>query len=124
VPPIARVGLTEQRARQLYGPGIRVFHSPLKNSIARVMTGESTGFCKIVVRDNGKILGAHFVGPGTEEAIGSIALAMREDLGLDSLDASLYPFPSVSETIAALAARSPRRRSPLARQLARFRKLD
>jgi mercuric reductase len=98
-PAIARVGLTETQARQQYGERIQILPVPWKQSITLTMTGETTGFGKIIVTENEKILGACLIGSGGKEAIGSIALAMRENLPISSLNSSIYPFASLSEII-------------------------
>ncbi|MEG3439591.1 FAD-dependent oxidoreductase [Pannus brasiliensis CCIBt3594] len=123
-PPIARVGLTEKQARQKYGDRIKVITYPLKNSIALTMTGEDTGFCKIIVLENGKILGARWIGWGGEEAIGSIALAMRENIKIDALNLSIYPFATVSEIIGEIGDRFHRRKSWLDRLIDWLKNLD
>jgi mercuric reductase len=107
-PALARVGLTETQARQQYGERIQILPVPLQQSIALTMTGETTGFGKIIVTENGKILGACLIGSAVAEVIGSIALAMRENLPISSLNSSIYPFASLSEIIGAIGDSFPR----------------
>lgn len=120
-PPIARVGLNEMRARQRYGDSFKILSSPVKHSIAFTLTSESTGFYKILVREDGKILGASFIGSGAEEAIAPIALAINENLPISSLRSALYPFATRSAIIGEIGDSFPRRRSWLDRLRELFR---
>jgi hypothetical protein len=58
------------------------------------MLDRTTGFCQLIVRGNGEILGAQIVGAGAGELIGSIAQLMHDKVKLDRiLD---VPFPSLT----------------------------
>lgn len=102
-PQLARVGLTETQARRRYGKDVFVARQYFKTLDKAQLLGETTGFCKIVGRQNGEILGASIVGPEASEMIGAIALAIRHKIkvqfspfGLNSLHAD---FPHVSPTL-------------------------
>jgi pyruvate/2-oxoglutarate dehydrogenase complex dihydrolipoamide dehydrogenase (E3) component len=79
-PPLARVGLTEAQARRRYGKDVLVVRQYFKVLDKAQLLGETTGFCKLVVRQNGEILGASIVGAQASESIGEIALAIRRKL--------------------------------------------
>jgi pyruvate/2-oxoglutarate dehydrogenase complex dihydrolipoamide dehydrogenase (E3) component len=78
-PEFAQVGFTEAQARKIYSD-IRILRQPWQTLEKAAMQSETTGFCQIIVRRNGVILGAQMVGLGASEAIASIALAMRSKL--------------------------------------------
>ena len=102
-PQLARVGLTEAQARQRYGKDVFVVRQYFKTLNKAQLLGETTGFCKIVGRDNGEIVGASIVGPNASELIGAIALCVRQKIKLSASPfgiASLHAdFPQVSPTL-------------------------
>jgi pyruvate/2-oxoglutarate dehydrogenase complex dihydrolipoamide dehydrogenase (E3) component len=63
------------------------------------------GLIKIIARSNGTILGASIVGERAGETITEIALAMRNDLKLSDLAATIHPYPTYSTGIQLLATK-------------------
>jgi pyruvate/2-oxoglutarate dehydrogenase complex dihydrolipoamide dehydrogenase (E3) component len=102
-PQLARVGLTEEQARHRYGKDVFVARQHFKTVDKAQLLGDTTGFCKIVGRQNGEILGASIVGPEASELIGAIALAIRHKIKLGASPlklASLHAdFPHISLTL-------------------------
>ncbi len=106
-PQLARVGLTEAQARKRYGKDVFVVRQYFKTLSKAQLTGETTGFCKLVGRQNGEILGASIVGPEASEVIGAIALLIRQKMkvnaspfGIASLHTDLpYLSPTFSEIL-------------------------
>jgi pyruvate/2-oxoglutarate dehydrogenase complex dihydrolipoamide dehydrogenase (E3) component len=98
-PQLARVGLTEAQAKQRYGNEVIVLREPLKRSAKAQLQDETTGFCKLITKQNGEILGAHIVGAQASEWIGAIALAMQQRIRIDAI--ARYPtvFPSFAEVL-------------------------
>ncbi len=104
-PPLARVGLTEAQARRSYGRDVLVLRHNFKTVAAAQLRDEITGVCKLIVRRNGKILGAAVVGSEAGELINPIALAIAQQLKVDAI-ASLAPvYPSSSEILQQIAAK-------------------
>lgn len=95
-PQLARVGLTEAQARLRYGKDVFVVRQYFKSLDKAQLMGETTGFCKLVGRQNGEILGASIVGSDASEAIAAIALAIRHKMTVNAI-ANL---PQVSPTFA------------------------
>jgi pyruvate/2-oxoglutarate dehydrogenase complex dihydrolipoamide dehydrogenase (E3) component len=85
-PEFAWVGMTESQATNEYGKDVIVLRQPFYSTLKAQIAEEFTGLCKIIVRRNGQILGAHIVGTNARELITTIALAMQENLGIQSLD--------------------------------------
>ncbi len=84
-PLLARVGLTERQAQRFYGNQIIVMQHPFK-AIAPAHPQDLTpGFVKLVTLRNGKILGAHCVGAETSELIGSLAIAIHQQLKVGAI---------------------------------------
>ncbi|MFE1748631.1 dihydrolipoyl dehydrogenase family protein [Coleofasciculus sp. H7-2] len=98
-PMLARVGLTEVQARRQYGKDVLVLRQYFKTVAAAQILGEITGFCKILVRRNGEILGATLVGMEAGELMGAIAIAMRQKIKVDALCQLPAISPTLSEII-------------------------
>jgi pyruvate/2-oxoglutarate dehydrogenase complex dihydrolipoamide dehydrogenase (E3) component len=98
-PQLARVGMTEAQARRRCGKEVRVVQRYFKTVAQAQVLGETTGFCKLVVRDNGTILGAHLVGAEAAELIGAIALAMKHNIKVGELANFLTPSLTLSEIL-------------------------
>lgn len=84
-PELAAVGLTEAEARQRYGKSVVVQQQSYKTLSKAQIRAETTGLCKLMLRPNGQIVGAHLVGPEASEVIGAIALAMRYRIPIGGL---------------------------------------
>ena len=95
-PQLARVGLTEAQARRRFGDDLIVAREHFKNVERAQMSGETTGFCKIVGRRNGEILGATIVGPQAAELIQAIAFAVRHGMKVEAIAELPYIWSSFS----------------------------
>lgn len=102
-PPLARVGMTEAQAKRRYGKDVWVVKQDFKASDRAQLLGETTGFCKLVIRGNAEILGAHVVGTQAGELIGAIALAMKNKIKLSSIASTSFPWLTFSEILQKLA---------------------
>jgi pyruvate/2-oxoglutarate dehydrogenase complex dihydrolipoamide dehydrogenase (E3) component len=103
-PELAVIGLTEPAAIQRYGKAVLVLQESF-NSIAKAqISGNLTGFCKLIVHRSGRILGAQIVGSQASEMIGTIALAMQQNLPIQALTKLNLPIWTRSEIISKTAA--------------------
>lgn len=98
-PILARVGLTEAQARRRYRKEVWVVRQYFKTLDKAQILGETTGFCKLVVRRNGMILGGLIVGANADELIGAIALMIRHKIKLGSLAKMPPASPTLSEIL-------------------------
>ncbi|MGD1715311.1 dihydrolipoyl dehydrogenase family protein [Dapis sp. BLCC M172] len=96
-PQLARVGLTEQQARQRYGENVLVFRQNFKNLDRAQMLSKTTGFCKIVGHRNGKILGVSIVGNQASEIIHIMALAISQGIKIEAIAELPHIWPTISE---------------------------
>jgi pyruvate/2-oxoglutarate dehydrogenase complex dihydrolipoamide dehydrogenase (E3) component len=103
-PEIAWIGLTEAQAIHEYGKDIFVLRQPFKTLEKAQIRGEITGFCKIIVRRNGSILGAHIVGTEASELMGAIALAIQKRLKVEAIASLPFPSPTLSEILSKVSA--------------------
>jgi pyruvate/2-oxoglutarate dehydrogenase complex dihydrolipoamide dehydrogenase (E3) component len=95
-PELARVGLTEDEARQKYGEAIAILQQPFTEVDRAVATGKTAGFAKIITRRNGEILGASIVGTDAGELLPEIILAMRYKLKASALT-GIHIYPTLAE---------------------------
>ncbi len=98
-PQLARVGLTEAQARQRYGKDVFVSRQYFKSLDKAQILGEITGFCKIVGRQNGEILGVTIVGEEAVELIGAITFCIRQKVKINAIVDLPYTSPTLSEIV-------------------------
>ncbi len=96
-PQLARVGLTEQQARQRYGENVLVNRQNFPNIDRAQILSKTTGFCKIVGHRNGKILGVSIVGNQASEIIHPMALAISQGIKIEAIAELAHIWPTISE---------------------------
>ncbi|MDY7016124.1 MAG: mercuric reductase, partial [Cyanobacteriota bacterium] len=95
-PELARVGLTEEQAKKRYGDNVHVLKQPFSGVDRAQAEAATEGFAKLIVTEDGDILGAHLVGESAGELIHEIVLAMRHNLKVSSLT-GIHVYPTLSE---------------------------
>ena len=94
IPPLARVGLTEDEARAA-GLRVAVRHQDTSAWYSSRRVGEHASAFKVVVEeDTGRLLGAHMLGPHADETINVFAVAMRAGLTRDQLKDMIFAYPT------------------------------
>jgi pyruvate/2-oxoglutarate dehydrogenase complex dihydrolipoamide dehydrogenase (E3) component len=88
-PILARVGMTEIQAKQKCSENIQVIRQYLPKSITEQIDDRSPTFCKLILRNNGEILGAHLLGYRAVELIETIALAIEHKINFSK---DIIPF--------------------------------
>jgi len=98
-PQIASIGLTEAKAKE-GGRKIKVGKFPYIGNGKAIALGEVEGFVKTVFdAGTGELLGAHMIGAEVTELIQGYAIARTLE-GTDAdLQASVFPHPTLSETM-------------------------
>lgn len=97
-PPLARVGLTEEEARDRHGE-VRTYRYDT-TTLDRVITDrEAGGLVKLITDRRGRLLGGHVMAPSAGTMIMEVALAMRHGLGIADLSTLIHPYPTMSEGI-------------------------
>jgi glutathione reductase (NADPH) len=100
IPPLARVGLTEDQAR---GAGLRFTtrHEDMSSWYSSRRVGETASAFKTVIEaDSGRLLGAHILGPHAEETINLFAMAMRSGVTAHRLKQIMWAYPTHASDIA------------------------
>lgn len=96
-PECASVGLTEAQAREKYRD-VRVGKFTFNHNGKAMGIGETEGFIKVITEPKyGEILGVHMVGPHVTDLIAEAVVAMRNELTVDELVATIHPHPTLSE---------------------------
>ena len=98
-PQIASVGLTEAKARE-QGHEVKVGHFPFNGNGKAIAMGETEGMAKTVFdAHTGELLGAHLCGVEVTEMIQGFVIARTLETTEAELIASVFPHPTVSETM-------------------------
>jgi len=95
-PELARVGLTEQQARDRYGDDVYVLKQGFDGVDRALAESAGYGFAKFITKGNGEILGAHIVGAHAGELIHEAVLAMSNNLKVSALQC-IHVYPTLSE---------------------------
>jgi glutathione reductase (NADPH) len=99
IPPIAAVGLTEEKARE-QGLGFRVRSQKASDwYTARRVAEPAYGFKVLIEEATDRILGAHLIGPSADEVINVFALAIRLGRTAKELRDAIFAYPSGASDI-------------------------
>ncbi|MDJ0844650.1 FAD-dependent oxidoreductase [Crocosphaera sp.] len=98
-PIFSRVGLTETQAKQIYKDDLVIIKHNYNSLFKGKILNETTGFCKLITRRNGLILGCHIIGHNSDEIINIVALAMKNKIKIQQIS-ELFPlYGTASEII-------------------------
>jgi dihydrolipoamide dehydrogenase len=98
-PQIASVGLTEAKAKEA-GREVKVGRFPFIGNGKAIALGEPDGLVKTVFdAKTGQLLGAHMVGAEVTELIQGFVVAMNLETTEQELIDSVFPHPTISETM-------------------------
>jgi len=102
LPPIARVGLLEQEARD-QGLRVRVAAGETDgwNSV-RKAGGRGGGFKLVIDEERDILVGAHLLGPGADETINLLAVAMTARMAASSLGELPLAFPTFASDLGSM----------------------
>ncbi len=95
-PEVAHVGITEDEAK---AKGIKydVFKFPYSDVDRAVAEVEGKGFVKIVCTGwNGRIIGAHIIGPNAGELIHELVLAIKQGLTVKDISSTIHVYPTLA----------------------------
>jgi len=96
-PEVASVGLTEEQARERYKE-VRIGKFTFRHNGKAMAIGEAEGMIKFITEPRyGEILGVHMIGPHVTDMIAEAVVAMRNELTVDEVIATIHPHPTLSE---------------------------
>ncbi|CAG0985533.1 dihydrolipoamide dehydrogenase [Burkholderiales bacterium] len=93
-PELARVGLSEDEARQQKIEH-RVYRFAFDEIDRARAEGETEGFAKLVTDPKGRLLGAAIVGPHAGELIAECVLAVSKGMKAGDLSAAIHAYPTL-----------------------------
>lgn len=116
-PEVAQIGMTEVQARERHGQTVQVARWSFHENDRAQAVGDAEGFCKLIIGNGARILGATIAGADAGELIAPIALAMAEKRTVRALTGPVLPYPTRSEIVkrAAGAYYTPTLFSPMTR---------
>ena len=82
---MARVGMTEKQARQVYGSNFKTIEHYGNNVDGSTFLGATREFCQLLVHRNGKIIGCTLIGSSALESISMVGTYMKHKIKLNSL---------------------------------------
>ena len=98
-PQIASVGLTENKAKEA-GHELRIGRFPFLGNGKAIALGEPDGLAKTIFdAKTGQLLGAHLIGAEVTELIQGFVVAMNLETTEEDLIHSVFPHPTLSETM-------------------------
>jgi pyruvate/2-oxoglutarate dehydrogenase complex dihydrolipoamide dehydrogenase (E3) component len=96
-PELAHIGLTEVEAKKIYGEEVKILRWHFAENDRAQAESKTKGLVKIVVRKNGRILGASIVGANAGELIAPWILAITQKLKISSMANIVLPYPTFNE---------------------------
>jgi dihydrolipoamide dehydrogenase len=97
-PELAHVGKTEQQLRE-EKVAYRVGRKPMDEVERAVVTRQAAGLVKLLVGEDGHLLGGHILAANAGELIAPVALAMRAGLRAEQLAGTILPYPTLAEGV-------------------------
>lgn len=98
MPQVATVGLTEEQCKE-QNLEVRSLKSFYRANGKAVSMDEPDGYCKLIVADNGTLLGAHILGANASDLIHEVAVAMNLNADTGALKNVIHAHPTLSEVI-------------------------
>ena len=97
-PEVATVGLSEEKARELYGDRVKVYQTKFRPMFYSLAGGEAKTMMKlIVVGEEERVLGLHMVGKDAAEIIQGMALVITMGGCKKDLDNTMAMHPTAAE---------------------------
>ena len=99
LPEIARVGLTEEAAREA-GTDVTVGTGRLGANGKALALGETLGFCRMVVdRSSDRLVGATIMGPHATDLIHELGIAILYGISAREVGLMIHAHPTVAEAV-------------------------
>jgi len=99
-PPLSGVGLSEAKAKELYGDDLVINQGDTAGWTSSIRIGQRHGGYKVIIqKSTGQILGAHLLGHGSPELINLFALAMKANIPVQVLQNIPWAYPTAVSDI-------------------------
>jgi dihydrolipoamide dehydrogenase len=98
-PEIGSIGLTEKAAKEA-GIAVKIGRFPFRALGKARAAGDTEGFVKVLyAEDDGRLIGAHIIGPGASDLIAEYGLAMSTEVNGASLMHTVHAHPTLAEAL-------------------------
>jgi dihydrolipoamide dehydrogenase len=97
-PEIGSIGLTEKAARAA-GIDVKVGRFPFRALGKARAAGELEGFVKVLYGADGRLVGAHIIGPNASDLIAEYGLAKSTEVNAESLLHTVHAHPTLAEAL-------------------------
>ncbi|MHB8597152.1 MAG: dihydrolipoyl dehydrogenase [Ktedonobacteraceae bacterium] len=97
-PALAHVGKTEEQLQQ-EGVEYHVGRMNFQDVERAIAEGETSGFVKLLVDPQGKIVGGHVLAPKAGDLLAPVVLAMQARLSAEQLANTIQPYPTMVEGV-------------------------
>ena len=95
-PEIATVGKTEQ---ELEGTNYRINKFMFKTNAKAQCLNETDGFVKMIVDEEGIVVGCHIIGPHASDLIHEVTSVMYNNIGIEEYKNIIHAHPTISEVV-------------------------
>jgi dihydrolipoamide dehydrogenase len=98
-PEIGSIGMTEKAAKDA-GVAVKIGRFPFRALGKARAAGDTDGFVKVLwAEDDGRLVGAHIIGPGASDLIAEYGLAMSTEVNGASLMHTVHAHPTLAEAL-------------------------
>lgn len=102
-PEAATVGMTQSKALQKFGDSVRCYRTEFKPMLYSLSEQEEKAMIKLIVEgENQRIVGAQMVGEHAADIIQTLAVAIRQGVNKQELDATICIHPTIGEEVLTL----------------------
>lgn len=98
-PQLAQVGMNSAEAQRTYGNRVQFLTASTQTIASAYLEEETPGFCTLVLRQDGKILGGTIVSPQANEWVSVLTLAIQQNLSMAQLSRLPIPSPTFAEIL-------------------------
>ncbi len=96
-PELAQVGLTEKEAKEKYGDSIKISKANFKENDRARADKQTEGCAKIIMKKNGRVIGASIIGPHAGELISLWGLVISQKMKIGAVANMIVPYPTYAE---------------------------
>ncbi|MGH8917850.1 MAG: dihydrolipoyl dehydrogenase family protein [Actinomycetes bacterium] len=96
-PEVARVGLTEEQARERWGERVQIAQSDYSDLDRAVTAGTAYGFAKLVGDRRGRLVGATVCAPAAGEAIAELTAWVTQRGRIADISRTIHAYPTLAE---------------------------
>ena len=97
-PEAACVGMTEEECKEA-GIPIRCLKSFFRANGKAVTMGETDGFCKLIVSEDGRILGCHLYGPHASDIVQEACALITRKATIEEFESIIHTHPTLTEVL-------------------------